>query len=88
MRARRVGLLLAIVLATSMFPPIATVSPLYLVINALGLRDSLAALILTYAGFALPLAIWVLANFLRQLPDELYAAARWTAARRCRPSGA
>ncbi|HEX7043369.1 MAG TPA: carbohydrate ABC transporter permease [Burkholderiales bacterium] len=76
MRARRVGLLLAIVLATSMFPPIATVSPLYLVINALGLRDSLAALILTYASFALPLAIWVLANFLRQLPDELYAAAR------------
>ena len=76
MRARGFGWILAIVLATSMFPPIATVSPLYLLINALGLRDTLAALILTYSGFALPLAIWVLTSFLRQLPDELYAAAR------------
>src|SRR5690606_28996290 len=76
MRARGYGVLLAIVLATSMFPPIATVSPLYLLINALGLRDTLAALILTYSGFTLPLAIWVLTSFLRQLPDELYSAAR------------
>lgn len=70
------GLLLGGALAISMFPPIATVSPLYLLINALGLRDTIAALILTYSGFALPLAIWVLTSFLRQLPDELYAAAR------------
>jgi trehalose/maltose transport system permease protein len=70
------GTILAIVLATSMFPPIATVSPLYLVINALGLRDTLIALIIVYASFALPLAIWVLTNFMRQVPDELYAAAR------------
>jgi multiple sugar transport system permease protein len=76
LRARGHALILGIVLATSMFPPIATVSPLYLVINALGLRDTLAALILTYAGFALPLAVWVLTSFLRQVPDEIYAAAR------------
>lgn len=76
LRVKRHALILAIVLATSMFPPIATVSPLYLVINALGLRDTRAALILTYATFALPLAVWVLTNFLRQVPDELYAAAR------------
>lgn len=76
MRARGFGLILAVVLATSMFPPIATVSPLYLLINALGLRDTLLALILVYASFSLPLAVWVLTNFLRQFPDELYAAAR------------
>lgn len=76
LRVRRYALILAVVLATSMFPPIATVSPLYLLINALGLRDTLAALILTYTGFALPLAVWVLTNFMRQVPDELYAAAR------------
>ena len=63
-------------LATSMFPPIATVSPLYIVINALGLRDTLIALVVVYASFALPLAVWVLTNFMRQVPDELYAAAR------------
>lgn len=76
LRVRRYALILAVVLATSMFPPIATVSPLYLLINALGLRDTLPALILTYAGFALPLAVWVLTNFMRELPDELYDAAR------------
>jgi trehalose/maltose transport system permease protein len=76
LRVKRQGVILAIVLATSMFPPIATVSPLYLVINALGLRDTLVALIIVYASFALPLAIWVLTNFMRQVPDELYAAAR------------
>lgn len=76
LRVKRYAVILAIVLATSMFPPIATVSPLYLVINALGLRDTLTALIITYASFALPLAVWVLTNFMRQVPDELYAAAR------------
>ena len=76
LRVRRYAVILAVVLATSMFPPIATVSPLYLVINALGLRDTLTALIITYASFALPLAVWVLTNFMRQVPDELYAAAR------------
>jgi multiple sugar transport system permease protein len=70
------GLLLAGVLSVSMFPPIATVSPLYLVIQKLGLRDTLAALILTYTTFSLPLAIWVLTHFIRDLPGELYLAAR------------
>lgn len=88
LRVKRQGMILAIVLATSMFPPIATVSPLYIVINALGLRDTLIALIVVYASFALPLAVWVLTNFMRQVPDELYAAARvdgastWQAFRR------
>src|SRR5262249_26071277 len=40
------SLLLASALAVSMFPPIATVSPLYLALRALGLRDSLVGLIL------------------------------------------
>ena len=63
-------------LAISMFPPIATVSPLYLVLRAAGLRDTLAGLILPYATFALPLTLWLLTSFFRDLPDELYRAAR------------
>ncbi len=68
------GLILAFVLSASMFPPIATVSPLYIIVRAVGLRDTLAALIMTYTTFSLPLTIWVLTNFFRNIPDELYLA--------------
>ena len=69
-------LILGFVLSVSMFPPIATVSPLYLIIRALGLRDTLWALIITYTTFSLPLSIWILTNFFREVPDEIYFAAR------------
>jgi multiple sugar transport system permease protein len=68
--------LLGTALAVSMFPPIATVSPLYLIVRGLGLRDSLPGLVLPYTTFALPLGLWILTSFLRELPDELYRAAR------------
>jgi multiple sugar transport system permease protein len=68
--------LLAFALAVSMFPPIATVSPLYLVLRFLGLRDSLPGLVLPYTTFALPLTLWLMTSFFRALPDELYRAAR------------
>jgi len=70
------SLLLGGALAISMFPPIATVSPLFLVLRALGLRDSLAGLVLPYATFALPLTLWLLTSSFRELPDEIYRAAR------------
>ncbi len=69
-------LLLMVALAISMFPPIATVSPLYLMLRAVGLRDSLIGLVPPYATFALPLTLWILTSFFRQIPDELYRAAR------------
>jgi multiple sugar transport system permease protein len=68
--------ILGFILSISMFPPIATVSPLYIIIRALGLRDSWWALIITYTTFSLPLTIWVLTNFFKSIPDELYLAAR------------
>src|SRR5207237_4808241 len=49
------GLLFGGALAISMFPPIATVSPMYLILRAAGLPRTLAGLILPYATFALPL---------------------------------
>ena len=63
-------------LAVSMFPAIATVSPLYLTTRALGLRDSLGALVLSYMTFALPLTLFVLTRFFREIPDAIYEAAR------------
>jgi multiple sugar transport system permease protein len=73
---RRKGLILIFVLSVSMFPAIATVSPLYIIIRALGLRDTLAALVITYTTFSLPLTIWILASFFRSIPHEIYLASR------------
>lgn len=67
-------LLLAIVASTA-FPQIATVSPLYLLMRALELRDTWAGLILVHASFALPLTIWLLAGFVREIPIEAEEAA-------------
>jgi multiple sugar transport system permease protein len=70
----RRALLLGIVAGTA-FPQIATVSPLYLLMRALGLRDTWTALVLANTSFALPLVIWLLAGFIREIPFELEEAA-------------
>ncbi len=70
---RRV-LLLGIVASTA-FPQIATVSPLYLLVRALGLRDTWTALVLAHTSFTLPLTIWLLAGFIRDIPFALEESA-------------
>lgn len=75
LRMKYKTLILGIILAVSMFPPIATVSPLYIVIRLLGLRDTWWALKITYSSFSLPLAIWVLTNFFKEIPEDIYLAA-------------
>ena len=67
-------LLLAIVASTA-FPQIATVSPLYLLMRGLQLRDTRTGLVLVHASFALPLTIWLLAGFVREIPIEAEEAA-------------
>jgi multiple sugar transport system permease protein len=67
-------LLLAIVASTA-FPQIATVSPLYLLMRTLDLRDSWTGLVLVHGSFALPLTIWLLAGFIREIPIEAEEAA-------------
>jgi multiple sugar transport system permease protein len=69
------GLLLLAVVASTAFPQIATVSPLYLLLRALGLRDTWTALVLANTSFALPLLIWLLAGFIREIPIEVEEAA-------------
>ncbi|OHE54811.1 MAG: sugar ABC transporter permease [Thermodesulfovibrio sp. RBG_19FT_COMBO_42_12] len=70
------AVILGFILSVSMFPPIATVSPLYIIIRALGMRDTWWALIITYTTFSLPLSIWILTNFFREIPDEIFLAAK------------
>jgi ABC-type glycerol-3-phosphate transport system permease component len=67
--------ILAAVLAISMFPPIAIVSPLFLVLRAAGLLNTYPGLVLPYLTFAMPLTIWLLVGFFRQLPPQLEEAA-------------
>ncbi len=62
------ALLLLLIVGGTAFPQIATVSPLYLLMRALGLRDTWAGLVLVHASFALPLTVWLLAGFIRELP--------------------
>jgi multiple sugar transport system permease protein len=70
----KAALLLLIVGGTA-FPQIATVSPLYLLMRALELRDTWLALILANTSFALPLVIWLLMGFLQEIPAQLEEAA-------------
>lgn len=69
-------LILGLSLAISMFPPIATVSPLYLALRAVGLRDTRIGLVLPYTTFALPMTLWLLTSYFEKVPDALYKAAR------------
>lgn len=66
--------LLGIVLSTAL-PAVATVAPLYLIVRALGLRDTWLAVILADTSFALPLSIWLVYGFVREVPRELEEAA-------------
>jgi ABC-type glycerol-3-phosphate transport system permease component len=75
LRFRGKTMALAFVLAVSMFPQISIVSPLYLVLRTTGLLDTYGGLVLPYLTFAMPLAVWLLVGYFRQLPAELEEAA-------------
>jgi ABC-type glycerol-3-phosphate transport system permease component len=75
LRFRGKTAILGFVLAISMFPQIAIVSPLYLVLRELRLIDTWPGLVLPYLTFAMPLTVWLLVGFFRQLPRDLEEAA-------------
>lgn len=63
-------------LAIAMFPAISTVGPLFDMWRALGLYDTWVGLIIPYLSFSLPLAIYTLVAFFREIPWELEQAAQ------------
>jgi len=69
------GALLAGALAIAMFPPISIVGPLFDLWRDVGLFDSWAGLVIPYMSFTLPLAIWILTAFFRDVPWDLGLAA-------------
>ncbi len=78
------ALLLGFILAVTMFPQISIVSPLYLLLREAGLINTYPGLILPYMTFAMPLTVWLLVGFFRQLPEELEQAAMVDGASRMR----
>jgi multiple sugar transport system permease protein len=68
-------ILLGIVLTISTFPQIAIAAPLFRLWTDIGLYNTLAGLIIPYLTFALPLSIYILVSFFREIPRDLEEAA-------------
>ncbi len=68
--------LMGLALLIAMFPPISLVSPLFDLERKLGLFDTWPGLILPYMTFSLPLAIYTLTAFFREIPVDLERAAK------------
>jgi multiple sugar transport system permease protein len=69
-------LLVGVALLIAMFPQISLVSPLFDISRALGLFNTWPGLIIPYITFALPLAIYTLSAFFREIPWDLEKAAK------------
>jgi multiple sugar transport system permease protein len=67
---------LAGALAIAMFPAISTIGPLFDMWRTLGLYDTWPGLIIPYLSFSLPLAIYTLVAFFREIPWDLEQAAQ------------
>ncbi|QXC63559.1 carbohydrate ABC transporter permease [Aquihabitans sp. G128] len=63
-------------LAIAMFPPVAIIGPLFNMWRSLHLFDTWFGLIIPYMTFTLPMAIWTLSAFFREIPWDLDKAAR------------
>ena len=75
LRFPRKFLILAVILSISTFPAIAIAAPIFKLWTDIGLYDTRIGLILPYLTFALPLAIYILASFFKEIPKELEEAA-------------
>jgi multiple sugar transport system permease protein len=75
LRFRGKFILLAIILSVTTFPPIAIAAPLFKFWTDLDIYDTLYGLIPPFLAFTLPLTIYVLATFFREIPRDLTEAA-------------
>jgi multiple sugar transport system permease protein len=75
LRFPRKFLILAIVLSISSFPPIAIAAPVFKLWTDIGLYNTYLGLTLPFLTFVLPLTIYILTSFFREIPKELEEAA-------------
>lgn len=71
--ARQIGLFA--LLLTAILPPVAWMTPLYILLSLLQIRTTLLALTLTYASFAMPFCIWNMRAAFQSIPKEIQEAA-------------
>ncbi|GAW50924.1 MULTISPECIES: carbohydrate ABC transporter permease [unclassified Nocardioides] len=74
-RYRLSGVLFGVIVATRMFPPVTLMIPYFLFMKSANLLDTPWALIITYVSIELPLIVWILEGFFREIPGEIVEAA-------------
>lgn len=70
------GILLGAMLAASMFPQVALITPLFQLFTNIGWLGTYQAIIIPQIAFALPLSVYTLTSFFREMPWELEQAAK------------
>jgi len=76
LRLKYKGLIMGSLLLVSMFPQISIAGPVWKILQDLGWLNSYQGLVIPYVTLTLPLGVWILASFFRELPEELEDAAR------------
>ena len=80
------GVLIGMALLIAVFPQIALITPLFSIERSLGLFNTWPGLIIPYVAFGLPLGIYTLSAFFREIPWELEKAAKMDGPRPSRRS--
>lgn len=68
--------------STTFLPAIAVIVPVYLIYRNIGLVDSPVALVIQYCGAGVPMMVWLVTNFFKEIPRELVEAASLDGANR------
>ncbi len=76
LRLRYKGVIMGGLLLVSMFPQISIAGPVWRIMQHLGWLNSYQGLIIPYVALTIPLGVWILASFFKELPTELEDAAR------------
>ena len=63
-------------LSTKMLPPVGVLVPIYLICKNLGLLDTRTALVILYALMNLPITVWMLYTFFKEVPKDILEASR------------
>ncbi len=78
---RRTKDVLVWMLSTKMMPAVGVLVPMYIMFRVSGLLDTLLGLTIIYVLINLPIIIWMLFTFFREIPREILEAARMDGAR-------
>ena len=74
--AKRTKDVLMWMLSTKMLPPVGVLIPIYLLFRSTGLLDTLLGLVIVLTLINLPIMIWMLFTYFREIPGDILEAAR------------